>query len=1195
MSIKALPSLRVISIFILAVALMVGLGMAQVTTARLEGVVKDATDAVVPGVAVTAINEATNLTYETLTNETGLYIFPRLIPGTYTITAELPGFKRSVTTSIPLQLGDTATVNLDLETGEISEEVIVTGEAPTVDRVSQVIGNVVQEDQIKELPLLDRNPMMLYYLQAGVNPIERDGGQQQTGNVDGLCTIANNVTVEGVYAMDPFLDFSPANPSFATPSESVGEYRVVTSSASAEYGRGGGAQVQVIYKSGTNEFHGSAYNYLRNTIFNANNFFNNRQGVERPTFKRNQFGFSVGGPIWKNRAFFFGTYEGERQREDTIVNKNTYTQTARNGIFRYYNKGQNSSSLVDPLTGVPNVPASDIGTINVLEVDPTRLGKDPTGIVDNYLSQTPLPNNFDLGDGFNLGGYRFNSLLPWRLDQFAIKGDLQLNTNHQVAVSFARMWRTSENAQLISGYPQTYVKRRKISGSIGLTSTFTPHLLNEARAGAQERWYKSTPGHPDTFSVPNFQMYGLGSGRGGGTNGMPRPIYLPQSAPGASINIVDNMTWIKGNHTFKWGLDIRINRSNVDFGGDHYIPVVSTQNSNNPATLPPLADLDDSDQARAQQMTNDLTGAVGWIRQDFFSNTVGEFSIYEGSWRRWRNREYGFFFQDTWKALPNLTLNLGLRYEVFPATYEKDGLFAQPIGGFDGMLGVAGPTRQPTEINVATNRGKDTYATDWNNFAPNVGFNWDPFGDGKWSISSNFRISFDRAAMVTMLFQDYNNEGMKAQRQIFPGGRFGDAAALIPLPIPEMFEPLPVGARQSQVITYQNNLRTPYTQSWSLRIQREIMRNTVLQVAYVGNHSVGQLRGLNYNQVETVQNGFIDGFLAAQRNFFANGDPNTGESTGVLGQIMSPLGGIPSSYNGWIERGEVARVADDIDRNKDPSNNLLEQAGLPITYFRLNPQFQHARAVSTLTHSSYNGLKIELNRRFHQGLHLGFNYTFGKGLTDYDGGQSQSNDYRDNNNRWLDKTRSNFDSTHVINANYIWELPVGRGRRWMADMHPVLNGFIGGWQINGIVAYASGQPVTIDSGRYTLTMGDDSTANYSGKGFGITGVTKGDQIRLITEAQKSLFSFPVAGNAGQSAQNVFITDDATMIDTSIMKEFGIPYLGEEGALQFRFELFNTFNQTDFEGFSRVISSGDFGVVNSARNARRMQFSLRLQW
>ncbi|MFH1574162.1 MAG: hypothetical protein ABIG68_09270, partial [Acidobacteriota bacterium] len=267
----------------------------------------------------------------------------------------------------------------------------------------------------------------------------------------------------------------------------------------------------------------------------------------------------------------------------------------------------------------------------------------------------------------------------------------------------------------------------------------------------------------------------------------------------------------------------------------------------------------------------------------------------------------------------------------------------------------------------------------------------------------------------------------------------------------------------------------------------------------------------------------------------------------------------------------------------------------PITFFRLNPQFQHARAVSNLSNSTWNGLKVEISRRFHQGLHFQLNYTLGKGLTDYVGGQSQANDYRDNHNRRLDKRLSDTDATHVVNANYIWEIPVGRGRRWLADANRVVNGILGEWQINGIVAYSTGQPFTVDTGRYNLTMGDTSTPDYSGNGFNITKVIKGDQIRLFSEADKSLFSNPPAGSAGGLAQYAFRGDDILFLDASIVKSFPMRYLGEAGALQFRFEMYNFINQTNFTGISSNINAGDFGVLRSAREPRVMQFALRLQF
>jgi len=1151
-------------------------------------VVKDQSGAVAPGAAVVATNSATNIAYNAITNETGYYVLPYLPPGPYSVAVELRGFKRAVRKEVVLRVGDTATIDFVLETGELTNEVVVTAEAPVVDRVSSSIASVVNEEQIRNLPLNGRQPLKLFYLQAGANPRQRDTGsadhtQQDNGNVDGLRVEANNLVVEGISSTDPLVNMSAAWSAAPVPLEAVGEYRVVTSNAAAEYGRGGGAQVQVVYKSGTNQFHGSAFEFHRNTVFNANNFFANKQGIQRPVFLRHQFGGSLGGPIIKNRTFFFVTYEGWREKQAQVVNYPVYTQTLRTGTFRFYRKGANNPALVDA-SGNPVVPAADMGTIDLLSVDPSRLGADPTGTVARLLKDVPLPNNYDVGDGFNIGGYRFNSTNPYLVDQFVIKGDHRINDKHQLSASGGWFHDDLSVNKLVSGYPTNRQEERHRSLVVSLTSGLSASLLNEFRVGGVLRTPFQGPTHPESLNRNGrYILSGLGSGN-------PVNITLPQSPISAIITFVDNLTWIRGNHSFKGGVDIRVNRSNVNFGGDYYLPVISTDNSSNPATIPALAGLHNNDRTRAAQLTNDLTGTVGSIRQDFYANRPTGFTPYEGAFRRWRSREYSFFLQDTWKVRPNLTALLGLRYELNPTPYEDSGIWATPVGGVEGMLGISGPLG-PTKNHIGECGGCKSYPTDKNNFAPNLGFNWDPTGGGKWSISANYRITYDRTPLLYHVLQDNLAEGMTASRTIFPRTRFADVPKLIPLPTPEIFGPIPFN-RQGYVLSYDPSTRTPYTQGWSLRVQREIMNNTVVQLSYVGNKSTALWRAIDLNQIRLTDNGFLSVFLAAQRNAIANNNPNIGEGIGVLGQMFKPLGGIPASFTPYFVQGQAAIIAHVIDAQLDPSLNLLSAAGLPRNYFRINPQFLAAFLTGSNSNSSYNALKAEVSRRLSSGLQFQVNYTFGKALTDYDGRRVQTDVYRDNTNRTLDKTFAPFDATHVVNANFVWEIPVGRGRRWMADSHAAVNHVLGGWQLNGIIAYASGAPFTIHSGRNNLTVLDASTADYCCD-FSIGGdVIKGTQVRSITPEQATLFKNPAAGSAGTLAQYRFRGPSMFMTDASLFKSFPIP-LVEKSELQFRFEAFNLFNNTNFNNPEGNINSPNFGVINGARAPRVLQFALRL--
>ncbi|MBM3791948.1 MAG: carboxypeptidase regulatory-like domain-containing protein, partial [Acidobacteria bacterium] len=575
-------------VVLLGMLLLIGVALpgasAQTAGARLEGIVKDASQAVIPGVAVTATNEGTNISYTSLTNDAGLYVFVTMQPGAYTLTCELTGFKRYVSRGLVLKVGDTLSIPITLETGDISTEIVVSAAAPLIDVTSNKIGAVVQERQILDLPLNGRNPMMLYYLQAGTNPRDSLGGQQAVGSVDGLRTNANNVKVEGVWASDGSFDMSPAAPAVPVPQESVGEYRVTTSSATADSGRGSGAMVQVVYKSGTNSFHGSAYLFNRNTVYNANNFFTNRAGAPRPVFLRNQYGASFGGPIIRDKTFFFANWEGQKQRQAAIENKMVFTDPVRKGAFRYNTTGKaNSGSMVDK-DGNPTVP---FGTINLFTVDPSRLGFDSSGIVAAKLNQIPLPNNYDIGDGFNLGGYRYTSSNPNDGNQVIAKLDHTLSLKHQLTTSFGWASFESGSSFLFSGFRQsTNVTRRRFL-TIGLVSSLTPTLTNEMRLGGTRWWTDSANPNPAALDPKgNFQLSSLGSGRGGGSNGNPLAVFLPQDTPTTSFNWSDSISWVLKNHTFKLGFEVTHSYSNYRFGGDEYIPTVYPSNSFNPANVP---------------------------------------------------------------------------------------------------------------------------------------------------------------------------------------------------------------------------------------------------------------------------------------------------------------------------------------------------------------------------------------------------------------------------------------------------------------------------------------------------------------------------------------------------------------------------------------------------------------------------------
>ena len=1154
-------------------------GLGQ-NNAQLEGVVTDATGAVIPGVEVTLSDNATNLSTTVISNETGRYIFVNIRPGSYMLAAELPGFKRASNPNVILQISETATLNITLETGEITEEVTVTSETAPVDSVSQSIRVVVDEKKIADLPLVGRNPMNLFFLQAGANRVSNF-----RVDFNGLRNTTSNVQIEGISALDNMLTGGAADGIAPVIVEAMAEYSVTTSSAAAEAGLGGGAQVQMIYKSGTNQFHGSVFEFHRNKALNANSFYRNRQGQDKPAFRRHQYGFAVGGPIVKDKAFFHFTYEKETETNDTNTNREVWTDRFKqNQIFQY----------TDTQDGL-------VKEIDLKTADPSR-----TGVASEFsafAALLPSPNNNDVGDGFNTAGHRYSSNDPqdqWRL---VAKGDYVISDKHRMGISYADRRNFNPGAFHILGHRNRTSNQKYPAGIFTLTSNFTPTFLNELRMGGTKRDWKSSNGDAGRFNpVPllNFNSLG-GPSRGGNAN---RSTFLPQAGPSATLTINNNTTWIQGDHTFKGGIDVRINRSNVGFGGDAYIPIADTQNSRNPATIPALAGLSSSDEGRAAQLLNDITGTLGTLEQSFqqINADATAFVPFETKLRKWRSREYSFFFQDTWKFNDRLTVQLGTRYEVLPPHFEANDIFSYPVdssgnGCVQCLFGISGPGE--TSLGLLPNAGRsDLYPIDWNNFAPNLGFTWDLTGNGKTTLASNYRIAYDRNPLVNTLFQDFSQEGASTALLVFgaelPNATLGNAAAISAAIDPGApFGPKPFN-RNGTVTVWDRSYSTPYVQSWSLRLQRELMRNTVLEISYVGNHAVGEPRAIDVNQLNLRSNGFLAGFLVAQDNLALNGDPLVGRDTGVFGQIWSTISST-SGQNSNISRGETAAVANFIDRTLGGSP--LAAAGLPDNFFRANPQFDRAELLGQNSHSTFHGVRFDVRRRFTEGLQFQANYAFGKGLSDYTGGQSQRDSYRDNENPGLDKSRTVSDAKHIINTNFIYELPFGRGQRWANFSNGFLDGILGGWQVNGIFTFSSGQPVTIQSnGRNNLTNRDSSTVGFAGDDPTIASSVNTSGLatpNAFTAAEKALFTHPLAGSAGFTAQRYFPDGSFSVLDASLFKNFRTPWFaGEDSELQFRFEFFNATNSTSFNGFNTNLVSSSFGNVTSARDARIVQVALK---
>lgn len=1177
---------------------------AQAVSARLEGRIIDQSEAIIADVTVLAVNQSTGVSLQATSNDSGRYIFANLPPGTYTVSAEFQGFKKAVLEGVLLQIGDAKTQDLVLAPGEVTESVTVTSETSAVDSTTVAIGAVVQNRQAVDLPLNGRDPMKLYYLQLGANPLDTySSNQQQVGGVDGLPFNTNVVKVEGILASVTGYDFSAAHPAVPVPQEAVGEYRVSTVTDLADAGRGSGSQVKVLIKSGTNQLHGSVFEFNRNTDYNANDFFSNMNGLPRTVLLRNQFGFALGGPIKKNKTFFFATAEWQRQVSDSIQNVVVYTPTLRTGIFRYLIGGTNSTSIVNS-QGVPTVPASQIGTINLATVDPTRLGLD-TVYLPKLLQLLPLPNNYALGDGLNTGGYTYNSSNPDNYYQVVIKVDHELNRSNHLAVTVSQGDEDMPVAKDVVGISQEDFREARRGFSVRLVSILTPHLTNELSVGANARDalrpITNNVNFPGVFGpgqqtlAGNIEYAGLGTVPFG-TNGNLDDVRSPQVNPTVNKGFQDEVTWVKGNHTIYTGGELWMETLNGINGTQQY-PVLSTINSGDPANIPALQGLSSTDRAFAAQLTNDLTGTIGTITQSFYLNNKTGFVPYQQNYAPLRRTEGSLFVQDIWKVLPTLSVNLGMRWEYVPPSTMANGIFVYPIGGEAGALGVQGPTGQPTQWGFAPNNGGSIFHTQWNNFAPTVGLAWDPFGDGKTAIRASYRIAYDRYALVNSNFS-VNNYGQSTTITLTPQNeRFSSPnlySGVLPMPTPAIFGSLP-DIRQGNAYVADANLYNPYVHLWNFTIERQVARVWKFDASYVANHAVGMWRGLNLNQDNITTNGFLSTFEIAQANLAANGSPTVGQS---LGNLQSLFKLVPSSQYNLITQGQAAALADYLDTTTAQTGTrggLVALAGLPATFFRYNPQVQNLYIVGNRSHSTYDGLQLAGSRRLDHGLYFQANYTFSKALSDQLPGQAYTNDYRDINNPHLDKTLSPYDATHVVLINGIWEIPVGRGRTFLPNSGAFVDTVLGGWQLNGIFSFSTGRPLLITTNRYNLNQTVTSNPNFNGAFRDLSTVNfEGNQVTFITPQQTAAFTNPGPGSPGTLADYFFHGPGYSSLDMSLFKTF--PLFKERVHLQFRAEYFNILNHPSFQpppATSLNIDSGSFGVLTSDYPLRIGQFALKL--
>lgn len=1147
---------------------------------RVAGSVVDVSGASVPGAQVDlylAGGKKPLLT--TRTSSDGQYNFNGVRPASYDLSVDAKGFVKVTVRDLAVDAAREISVPLiKLQVASVSESVEVKGQVEGVELGNAEIADTVTVEQIKNLPILDRNPLDLVQLQPGVIA----NGNSPTV-INGLRTSYSDVTIDGVniqdnYIRDNALDYSPNMPLMGQ----VRQLTVVSSNVNAA-AAGGATQMSFSTPSGANNFHGDALWYNRNNALSANDWFNNQSGVALPFLNQNQFGMTIGGPIEKDKLFFYFNYEAVRTHEQTPFDNTILTANAAQGIFSY----RDASGALQKV---------NLLTLRGITIDP---------YIQSLMAQIPGPgqiNNTLVGDGLNTAGYRFNMRDNGTRDNLTGKLDYSINTRHSLSASYLWNRYNSDRPDAendFSTIPKSTDPTHTNFLAISWRWTPTAALTNEVRLGFNLSY---------GYFFDN-QVYGPAIITGMSFSD-PVNEFQPQGRDTNTYTVADDAYWQHGHHNVQFGFhmqDVRV----ASYDATGVIPVYSLgmgsgqqQYTLTTANLPGITA---NDLATANTLMATLGGFLDGYTQTF--NVTSRTSGYvpgAAFLRHFILDDYAVYVQDNWRVAPRLTVTLGLRYEMPGVVDEANSLELLP----DMTAGAAASLLSNATLNFAGGSvGHPFYKRDWHAFAPSVGFSWDASGNGKTAIRGGYAWSYvndqEILAVENMLEGNAGLQGVSSTTGL--SNRL--SGGLPPIPVPVYQVPITVAQEYATnpfnaLTSVDPNLHRPYVQQYSAGIQHEVL-HTVLEARYVGNHVVGAYRAFDYNQVQIENNGFLADFLKAQANGFLSQSLGKG-----FNPAFSPL--IPGSQqltvlNKFSGRGDFG----------DPNvQNYIQtgQAGELANYYQTNgynpnnavPVYQNRYALgadmlTNYSSSSYNSLQLAMRHHTHSGLSFEANYTFAKVLSDGDGDlQTRFQAFLDFNNPKLERSRANFDLNHMIKADGYYDLPFGEGHR--LHFRP-LDRVIGGWTFGSVMVWQSGSPFSILSSYGTLNRVARSyynTADTTLGGAALKNIvhfqmTGNGPVEIAPSALNvdgtgvsapgapafagEVFSNPGAGTLGVLQRREFSGPWTFNIDMSLSKKVKIT---ERQSVLLRMEAFNAPNHATFYVGDQNINSTSpsFGTIGS---------------
>jgi len=1210
------------------------IAVAQQGSSSVRGVVKDQQGNVIAGASVTLTNMGTSVSRTTTSSENGSYSFDFIQVGDYRLDVEAKGFKKAVITDVHALVAKAAAVDVEMAVGNLSESVTVAAGAGEVliNRDDATLGNNFVNKQITQLPLEARNVVSLLTLQPGVT---------REGYVSGARSDQSNVTLDGVDINDAQTnqigaasgtassdatesDLVLTSPSTSTVirlnAEAVEEFRVTTSNPNANQGRSSGAQIALVTKGGTNDFHGALFESHRNTIFTANDFFNNRSGLRRPKLIRNTFGGAIGGPIKQDKFFFFYSFEGRRDASQQGVTRVVPLASMGQGQLRY----------VNPSGGVTTLSGAQVNTI--FSTNGATVGTNPVAIAALAAAAAKYPaNNFDVGDStssvqLNTAGFRFNAPTPVKLNSHSARFDLNLTSKQQIFV------RANVIYDLIGGVPQFPDTPAPNTWShpmglvVGHTWTVNNSIVNNFRYGLTREAFSESGDSAANAITFRFVFSPLLFSR---TVSRKTPV----------TNITDDLSWVKGGHTFQFGGNIRLISNNRISFSNAYDSAVTNPSfyaggagailSDTVNNFSPIAD---GFESAVQNAATALIGRYSQYTARFtFDHSGAIQTAGTPTARTFRTQEYDVYGQDIWKMSKNLTVTYGLRYGLSRPVYETKGFEVKPniplTDYFNRRVASAAagvPFFDPITVDLSgpANGRTPLYRWDKNNFQPRVAVAWSPgfkkgmlaklFGTNHESVlRGGFGITNDYYGNQLAVNFDLNNQlGFSSQTTISANtynissrpaplftGYAQDVRSLPRITIPGALTfPQQKAANDSRRIesTLDEALVAPINYSWNFTFERQLPKGLVLQTSYVGrlgrkllaqrdimalNNLVDKtsgmdwytaagilerLRAQNTSATSVTQIPYFANLLPANFAALANdlyfGNPGCADPDSFC---------IPETFN---QTQSVYAVALGFYGNDwTDTQDVIDTAINGHLFF--NPQYGALAAFSSIGNSAYNAGTVSLRERLGDKLTLDFNYTLSHSMDDASGlqtsgipGANFGNGFLLNPIRQHDwYADSDFDVRHIINVNAIWSLPIGRGQWLLSDSNKVVNGILGGWQIAGIYRWNSGLPAPnfFDDARWATNWNAQSNVVRTRRLQSCPNRGGADAPKLfgcdpVGAYQSFRNAFP--GESGD--RNVFRLPGYVSLDLGLSKSFGLPW-GENHKLQIRWETFNVTNTQHF--------------------------------